>query len=274
MLKTVSIALLLASVALPAHARLTCNGEEVDGWHFYCDPEPVKEPELAPPPPEPEPKAEETTKDPEEPKELTATEEIEAFRAYADELKHRAILDPTPENVQAYMEVNKQMSQQAARFAAVWQRVLFGAPHLDANVSRPLTQMGTNIYQDQRNAAEQAALRRAAQEAGLIFVYDDPVDCRLCLAQAQILDAMRNAYGVEILAVSTDGSPIEYFPNAVQNEGQLEALNLVDKPRPFIAIVDPASGETQLIGGGLLTEDQILERIYVVREIPIGERFE
>lgn len=264
MLKPVTFAVLLASAAGSAQAGLTCNGEEVDGWHFYCDPAPAAEPE-------PEPDAQE---EPEELKTLTATEEIEAFREYADELKHRAILDPTPENVQAYMEVNKQMAQQAARFAAVWQRVLFGAPHLDANVRRPLTQMGTNIYQDQRNAMEQAALRRAAQEAGLIFVFDDPVDCRLCLAQAQILDAMRKAYGVEILAVSTDGSPIEFFPDAVQDAGQLEALQLADKPRPFIAIVDASSGETQLIGGGLLTEDQILERIYVVREVPMGERFE
>ena len=136
MLKPVTFAVLLASAAGSAEAWLTCNGEEVDGRHFYCDPAPAAEPE-------PEPDAQE---EPEELKTLTATEEIEAFREYADELKHRAILDPTPENVQAYMEVNKQMAQQAARFAAVWQRVLFGAPHLDANVRRPRTQMGTNIY--------------------------------------------------------------------------------------------------------------------------------
>lgn len=274
MLKPLTLAALLTTAAYPASAGLVCNGEEVEGWHFYCDPEPEPEPVKPEPAPEPEQEAKEEPQEPEEPKELTATEEIEAFREYADELKHRAILDPTPENVQAYMEVNKQMAQQAARFAAVWQRVLFGSPHLDANTRRPLTQMGTNIYQDQRNAAEQAALRRAAQEAGLIFVYDNPADCRLCLAQAQILDGIRNAYGVEILAVSTDGSPIEYFPDAVQDAGQLEALQLADKPRPFIAIVDAASGETQLIGGGLLTEDQILERVYVVREVPMGERYQ
>lgn len=272
---TILLAVPLALAASGAHARLVCNGAEVDGWHFYCDPEPVPKPEAKQPPePAPEPEALETPGDPAAPKDLTATEEIEAFRKYADELKHRAILDPTPENVQAYMEVNRQMAEQAARFAAVWQRVLFGAPHLDANVRRPLTQMGTNIYQDQRNAMEQAALRRAAQEAGLIFVYDDPVDCRLCLAQAQILDAMREDYGVEILAVSTDGSAMEQFPGAVRDEGQLEALRLADLPRPFIAIVDAASGETELIGGGLLSEDQILERIYVVREVPVGERYQ
>lgn len=272
-LKPFSLVLVLAVLAAsPAKARLICNGAEVDGWHFYCDPDPLPnsdQPQL----PETKPVA-----IPEEelpPAKIpTATEEIATFRAYADELKHRAILDPTPQNVRAYMEVNTQMARQAARFAAVWQRVLFNAPHLDANVARPLTQMGTNIYQDQRNAAEQAAIRRVASEAGLIFVYDDPVVCRLCLAQAQILDTIRTAYGIDILAVATDASPIAYFPDAVPNDGQLEALNLSEVPRPFIAIVDTSIGETQLIGGGLLTEDQILERIYIVREIPVGARFE
>lgn len=263
---------LLASTS--AGAKLLCNGEEVDGWHFYCDPEPAPDP-LKKPEPQPEQQAEETPEEPQEkPEPMTATEEIEAYRKYADELKHRAILDPTPENLEAYMKVNMEMAQMASRFAAVWQRVLFQSPDLDANTRRPLTQMGTNIYQDQKNAAEQAALRSAASDAGFLFVYDDPVQCRICLAQAEILVAMREAFGIEILAVSTDGSPMQGFPEAVANEGQLEALGIRDLPRPFIAIVETETGEVSLIGGGLLTEDQILDRVYVVREVPVGERFQ
>jgi len=260
--------------ATEAPAKLICNGQEVDGWHFYCDPEPAPDPTKKPEP-QPDQQAEQEPEDAEEAKKpMTATEQIEAYRAYADELKHRAILDPTPENLEAYMKVNMEMAQMASRFAAVWQRVLFQSPDLDANTRRPLTQMGTNIYQDQKNAAEQAALRRAATEAGFLFVYDDPVACRICLAQAEVLVAMRDAYGIEILAVSTDGSPMQGFPDAVANDGQLEALGLQDLPRPFIAIVETETGEVSLIGGGLLTEDQILDRVYVVREVPVGERFQ
>ncbi|WP_299775745.1 conjugal transfer protein TraF [uncultured Tateyamaria sp.] len=253
-----------------ANAKLLCNGEEINGWHFYCDPEPAPDP-LKKVEPQPEQQAEEIPADPEP---MTATEEIEAYRKYTDELKHRAILDPTPENVEAYMRANMEMAQMASRFAAVWQRVLFQTPELDANTRRPLTQMGTNIYQDQKNAAEEAALRRAASEAGFLFVYDDPVECRICLAQAEILVGMRDAYGIEILAVSTDGSPMQGFPEAVPNEGQLEALGIDDLPRPFIAIVETETGEVSLIGGGLLTADQILDRVYVVREVLVGERFQ
>lgn len=268
------LALLLLFVPAPGAARLFCDGDAIDGWHFYCDPEPV--PEVAPQPPAPPPPAEDIAEEDPEPQEvpLTATEQVAAFRKMAEEAKNRAILEPTIENVVAYMEINQRMAQMAGKFAAVWQRGLFQSPHLDANVKRPLTQMGTHIYQDQINAAREAALHRAASEAGLIFVFEDPVSCRVCLAQSQILAAIRKAYGIEVLAVSADGSAIEHFPDAVVDEGQLEALGVLDTPKPFIAMLDVETGEAQLIGGGLLTEDQILERIYVIREVPVGERYE
>lgn len=263
-------------MATTSQARLLCDGDAIDGWHFYCDPEP--EPELqeqTPPPPAPAPAPEQLTEE-DEPEErpLTATEQIAAFREMAEEAKNKAILEPTVENVIAYMEINRQMAQMAGRFAAVWQRGLYQSPHLDANVKRPLTQMGTHIYQDQINAVREAALKRAADEAGLIFVFENPVSCRVCLAQAEILAGVRKAYGIEILAVSADGSEIEHFPDTVVDEGQLEALGVTDVPKPFIALLDVETGDAQLIGGGLLTEDQLLERIYVLREVPLGERYE
>ena len=270
-----TLASIMACAATIAQARLFCDGEAVEGWHFYCDPEPAPELEETPPS-SPAEDPEEIVEDEvaPEPTPPSATEQITAFREMAEEAKNKAILDPTVENVIAYMEINREMAQMAGRFAAVWQRGLFQSPHLDANVNRPLTQMGTHIYQDQLNAVREAALKRAAQEAGLIFVYENPVTCRVCLAQSEILSAIRAAHGIEVLAVSSDGTPIEHFPDAVVDEGQLDALGVLDVPKPFIAVLDVETGEAQLIGGGLLTEDQILERIYVIREVPLGERYE
>lgn len=268
-----SASVIFGSVPTGSEARLFCDGDAIDGWHFYCDPEPEAEPELPEPVAPPAPAEEVVEEDP-EPKEPTATEQVAAFRKMAEEAKNKAILEPTVENVVAYMEINRQMAQMAGRFADVWQRGLFQNPHLDANVRRPLTQMGTHIYQEQISAAREAALKEAAQEAGLIFVFENPVSCRVCLAQAEILAAMRKAYGIEVLAVSVDGSGIEHFPDAVLDEGQLEALGVSDTPKPFIALLDVKTGEAQLLGGGLLTEDQLLERVYVLREVPEGQRYE
>lgn len=100
--------ILLGFCAQDASAsRLICNGEEIAGWLFYCDPEPEPEPA---PEPQPEPVTKEQPAPP-PPAPMTATEQMETFRKQADELKHRAILDPTPENVQSALQTLRTIAQ-------------------------------------------------------------------------------------------------------------------------------------------------------------------
>lgn len=266
-----SLAIVLVSTGF-AHSETMsaygfCSRDEASGWYFYCDP--PKEPD-----PEPEQeRVEEAIPPSEPPAPKTATEEIMDFRKMADELKHRAVLNPTSENVQAYMEVNKKMAEMAAAFTDQWQRVLFSTPHLDANVTYPLTAKGVTIYQDQMAAAQKTALLKAASTQGLLFVFESAETCGVCEAQAEILAAMREVFSVQILAVSADGSTSKFFPEAVTDQGQLKQLGLDELPRPLIALVEPKESTVQLVGAGLLTEDQILERIYTITAVPIGTRY-
>lgn len=90
-----------------------CDSPSTKGWSFYCtapDPEDLQDqadpaPEVVPAEPEDAP----TLKFP-------ATDAMMAYRAHADELKYRAVLDPTPENVLAYMEINKEIADRAGGF--------------------------------------------------------------------------------------------------------------------------------------------------------------
>ncbi|WP_158972273.1 conjugal transfer protein TraF [Chachezhania sediminis] len=264
-------AMALVSIGVPGASAtgLVCNGDHIKGWHFYCEPVPETAPEVhRPPPPETPTEAQAPPVPP------TATERMMALRKEADELKHLAILEPTPAHIEAYMRMNARMAQMAATFAGGWQRVLYENPSLDANVSRPLTQMGQAIFQDQKNVRERLALKAAATDAGFLFVFEDPLACRLCLAQAQVLIAMEATYGIEVLAVSADGAAIEGFPDFVVDDGRLEELGLAELPRPLVALVEPATGAVQLLGGGLLTEDLILSRVYAVRETAFGEQYQ
>ena len=93
-----------------------CGDARTKGWSYYCAPPvPVEEPApeeqepvvvIAAPPVETEPT---------EPVKGPATQAILAFRAQVDEIKYKAVLDPTPENVQAYMEIQKQLGAQAGK---------------------------------------------------------------------------------------------------------------------------------------------------------------
>ena len=252
-----------------------CADSRTRGWSFYCRP-PVAEPE--PEPIEPEPLAApapvaQPAMPESEPEQGPATREMMAFRALVDELRFRAVLDPTPENVQAFMEINKLMADRAGAFTDQWQRILYATPHLDANVDYPLAEAGVGVYQDQLREARTATLRRVAATQGILFVFEDSTRCGICTVQGAVLGEMQSMYGVSVLAVSRDGGANEAFPEALVDQGRLAELGLADYPSPTLALLNPGTNEVQVIGSGLLTTDQILERIYVITEIPAGERF-
>lgn len=249
--------------ALAAQNIGWCRDDITIGWNFYCDPEPEEveeEEEQTPPPTAPPPPP-------------TATEEILEYRAALDELKYRAVLNPTEENVQIYMFAQQAMVGKAKEFTDQWQRIIFKTPALDANINYPISSIGTNIYQDQINEAQENAFVRAAQNNGLLFVFEGPQTCGVCVPAAGIVAGMRDEFGIEVLAVSTDGISYPQFPGAVRDAGQLAKLELTDFPKPILALVDPNTGAVDIIGSGLITKDQILERVRIITEIPVGERY-
>lgn len=265
------------AVSTNTAAQGYCKDRDTVGWNFYCedsipDEEPVQEPAsqpvVAPPPPPPDEPAQKV----EEP--LSYTDQMMAFRANIDELKHRAILVPTPENVQAYMRAQNEAVQMAGLFTEVWQRNLFSNPDLDANVKRPLNTVGSQMRQDQRNAERESALNYATTEMGLLYVYEGPSRCLVCETQSQIIADMVSRYGIDVLAVSGDGYISQHFPQSVVDQGQLSRLELLDHPRPLFALVDPQSDGVILIGAGLMTQDVLLERVRIIVSVPEGELYE
>ncbi|MEO1563942.1 MAG: conjugal transfer protein TraF [Pseudomonadota bacterium] len=275
MKRVCTIILVTLALSSPVFADLTephsgrgfaCDDERTKGWYFYCDPNAVveEEPEAAadlPPAPPPAP-----------PK--TYTEQIEEYRAQLDELKHRAILEPTSENVVAYMEAQAAMVRQAGLFTEVWQRSLFANPALDANVDRPLSQIGSNLYQDRLDVDRESAFRTATTERALMFVYDGSPSCLVCATQGEVLQALVQQYGVAVLAVTRDGIALPTFPDSKIDQGEVRNLGFADVPSPFLALVEPRSGQVDLIGAGLMTQDIVLDRIRIITSIPEGELYD
>lgn len=268
LIKAILITTVLGVAALEGRAFAAqntgwCQDDITAGWNFYCDPDPeeTEEEETPPPPPVPIPT------------EQTATEELMAYRAALDEIKYRAVLNPTEENVQEYMFAQQAMVGKAKEFTDQWQRIIFKTPALDANINYPITSLGTNIYQDQMREAQESALITAAQNNGLLFVFEGPQTCGVCVPAAQIVANLRDEFNIDVLAVSADGITYPQFPDAVEDAGQLAALELTEFPKPILALVDPKSGAVDIIGSGLITKDQILERVRIITEIPVGERY-
>ena len=165
------------------------------------------------------------------------------------------------------------MIDRAGGFTDQWQRIIFSSPELSVLDDYPMAAAGISVYQDQMRAAREETFRQVANEAGILFIFEDSATCGLCRVQGEILAQMETHYDVSILAVSKDGGVNEHFPDAVSDDGRLADLGLQDYPAPTLALINPDTGEIAVMGTGLITADEILERVFVIVEIPVGERY-
>src|SRR3546814_10331117 len=100
---------------------LYCEQRRLGYWFYSGRPEPKAEPQMAQPPAQ-----------------VTATQELDAVTGELRELKARAILYPTPENVTAYIRFQRAQLDRASLFSDVWQRAIWQDPELDYTLERPV----------------------------------------------------------------------------------------------------------------------------------------
>ena len=236
------------------------SGEK--GWFWYEQP-PVK-------PKKPQPKPVEATPaqaaaSPHAPAKLTEDPndplvQLKQVQEAIERAQARAVLNPTPANVQAFMVVNAQAQAQAARFAETWQQVLWQTPQLDYRTVKPADDQAIHAYNDAKLAINEQFLREASQQYGLFFFFRST--CPYCHKLAPILKQFAETYGFHIVPVSLDGKGLPEFPE-FQTSQQI-ALELKVEAVPAIFLVEPKKRDIQPISYGFITWDELRTRIYTV----------
>ena len=69
------------------------------------------------------------------------------------------------------------------------------------------------------------------------------------------------------------GGPLEGWPEAVPDNGRAARLGLAGGPLPAVALFDTATGGVQPVGFGVLAEDQLAERIFVLTQRETGSDY-
>ncbi len=235
------------------------------GWHFYCDrAAPVKpvEPsdaETVPPPAGLAPAG------------PSATEEIERMRQQLEESRATAILQPTPENVAAYLYLQQASLHRASTFSDVFRRVVWSTPELDYTLTRPAGALAKQLWSDDRLAAQQAVLANLGERYGLIYLGDS--HCAGCRVFGPLLRAFALRHGLDVLAVSMTGEALEGWPEAVPDNGRAAQLGLVGAPVPAVVLFDTQTGEVLPVAFGVVAEDQLAERIYALTALEVGNDY-
>lgn len=232
---------------------LYCKERKLGTW-FYCE-KPKEEPR----------KAAATAQPP-------ARERLAAIGTQLEELKARAILEPSPENVTAYVRFQREQLDRSSMFADVWQRALWQDPGLDYTLQRPVSTLGKRAWIDQRKSDRDRVMGALSQRYGVFYFFSS--SCGACDIFSPILKAVSDKFGLAVLAVSMDGGPSATFPGYMVDSGQYEKLGMgTERQVPALVLFDSVTKQPMPIGYGILSQDEIMDRVFQLTQVQPGSDY-
>lgn len=230
-------------------------GERKLGQWFYCT----------------KPRAPEARQQTQQVPEISAAERMTAITKQLDELKARAILEPSEDNVIAYVRFQREQLDRASTFSDTWQRALWQNPDLDYTLQRPVSTIGKRAWLDNRKADRDAVLTNLSQRYGLFYFYAQ--SCGACELFAPILKSVADSHRMAVMAVSMDGGPNREFPNYVVDSGQRARMGVPGNQTPALVLFDTQTKRTIPVGYGVLSADEIMDRIFMLTNTKVGSDY-
>lgn len=234
--------------------RFYCEDRRLGTW-FYCE---------KPRPPEPD-----VTETP--PPTVSAAEQLEAVTTELRELKARAILDPSPENVTAYIRFQRAQLDRASLFGDVWQRAIWQTPELDYTLQRPVGTIAKRQWLDTRKAERTQALDQLGARYGLFYFFAQ--SCGACSVMSPIVKAVADTHGITVRAISTDGGPSETFARYTVETDQRAKMGLNSKVTPAVVLFDSVTRTSIPIGYGVIAADELMDRIFALTQRKAGSDY-
>lgn len=232
---------------------LYCKERKLGTW-FYCE-KPREEPRKAATATQP-----------------LARERLAAIGTQLEELKARAILEPSPENVTAYVRFQREQLDRSSMFADVWQRALWQDPGLDYTLQRPVSTLGKRAWIDQRKSDRDRVMGALSQRYGVFYFFSS--SCGACDIFSPILKAVSDKFGLAVLAVSMDGGPSATFPGYMVDSGQYEKLGMgTERQVPALVLFDSVTKQPMPIGYGILSQDEIMDRVFQLTQVQPGSDY-
>jgi conjugal transfer pilus assembly protein TraF len=222
--------------------------EHREGWFWYREPPAARQSRRTPP---------------------TAPQELAAFEAMQrklENLKRVAVMNPSDENLKAYMRFQRMVMDRSQHFAERWQRLLWQVPELDYSLrGRPTNALAINAFDKRQEDDGRLAVRALAATHGLVFVFRG--DCPFCHRFAPILRRFAQEHGLAVLPVSLDGGTLPEFPDARPDNGL--AARLDTHTVPALYLTEPRSRSFFPVGFGLMSDAELLERIATLARDPL-----
>jgi len=202
-------------------------------------------------------------------KEEAALEELKKMKDMIEAKKAIAILNPTPENIKNYIIVQEAVMDRSSQFADTWRRVIWQNPELNFELKRPINNAALDVYKNTRTDKISQNMAEISKEWGLFFIFKS--DCPYCHRMAPSLKFLSDKYGMTVFPVSVDGAGLPDFPNPRRDNGLTARMGL--KNVPAVVLGNIKDKRLILLGTGVISMRDIVERIYILTKTKSGELF-
>jgi conjugal transfer pilus assembly protein TraF len=215
------------------------------GWHWYDDP-----------------KEEVTIKKESEKPQLSTKSDPNAVVATARKkittALNKAIVDPTIENLEAYIAMQEQLNNRAEKIADLWQQVLLKDPQLNYSLTHPTNNVALQVYHEEESKEKEKAMSIFASQTGLFFFYRST--CAYCQRFAPILKSFAAHNGITVIPITLDGLSLPEFPHSKMDSGQAIQFHVTVTPSVFA--VNPTTQKAFPVAYGLTSETELRDNIY------------
>lgn len=226
------------------------HDRKCEGWAWYEDKQEVREQK---------PKKEERLS-----KLDKATKEVEEAQKRIKGLLAIALLDPTDENIENYLIEQKKWLEKSQLMSKKWEKVVLENPELNHILQFPISQYGSKVRIQEKQNQTKGLITYLKEDHSLIFFYEGESSESTAFAKVAKRFSVKHDY--ELVAVSTDGTILEDFPNSLVNNKLPKGVQAF----PALFIFDQNNKEMIPISYGLNTVDgierNILLQFTVVKE--------
>ncbi|MDD5298837.1 MAG: conjugal transfer protein TraF [Rhodocyclaceae bacterium] len=243
-----------AGAAMDYPSAWACNQAK---FNWYCDLEAEEAPQE--PKTAPKPRTEQQQ----------ALDELERLAKDLKEKRALAIVEPTPVHVHAYIAAQEAVMEKGSVFSDVWRRVVWQNPDINYQLKNPVNNAAVQVRDSERRKLEAQTLADLGKEWGLFFFFRS--DCPYCHSMSQIMKLMSDLYGITVFPISLDGGGLPEFPQPQKDNGMATLLN-VEKV-PMVVLGNVKDRRMVPIGSGVLSAQEIIERIYVLTRTKPGDLY-
>lgn len=168
--------------------------------------------------------------------------------------------NPTPENLRAYLYLQRFVLDKAQQFTDAWELAVVGDPLIDEIARRPVANFATPHVNQKGNKEQKALLKEIAKKVGVFFFFSS--ECEMCDVQAPVLNMLKTSADFTVIPISVDGKALKsgLFPEFKVDNGHSTVMNVKTLPATFLVMPD---GKFESIGQGVMSLTEINRRLLV-----------